>query len=240
MQSVLEDALAVVTRVPGLQLTVAGRTDAGVHARGQVAHFDIDRPRWAAVEASLIRRLAGVLPGDVRVHAATEAAPHFDARFAATWRRYQYRLTDAPWGVEPLRRRDVVASPRRLDEAAMDEAAQALLGVHDFAAFCRRREGATTVRGLQQLTVRRTENLVEIDVRADAFCHSMVRSLVGALMAVGEGRKPPQWPASLLSDTTRSSSVAVAPAHGLSLTEVGYPADADLAARALITRNRRE
>ncbi len=239
VQAVVEDALAVLTRQSVVQLTVAGRTDAGVHAHGQVAHLDLPQQTWLVVEPSLIRRLAGVLPADVRVRSAVAAPSGFDARFGALWRRYRYLLTDAPYGASPLRRHDVVAIPRRLDTAAMAHAANALLGEHDFAAFCRRREGATTVRGLQRLDVERQDDLVTVEARADAFCHSMVRSVVGALIAVGEGRRSVQWPSSLLSSTERSSAVAVAPAHGLTLEEVGYPPDDEVAARALLTRNRR-
>lgn len=239
VQDVLEEALAVITRLAAVTLTVAGRTDAGVHASGQVAHMDLPSQTWDALERSLVRRLAGVLPGDVRVHTAVVAPDAFHARFSASWRRYEYRLTDAPWGADPLRRRDVVAAPRRLEHTAMAQAAARMVGEHDFAAFCRRREGATTVRGLQQLDVRREANLIVVEARADAFCHSMVRSLVGALLAVGEGRRPVEWPASLLTEQSRSSSIAVAPAHGLTLCEVMYPRDDLLAARSLVTRNRR-
>jgi tRNA pseudouridine38-40 synthase len=231
VQGVLEAALCTVLRRAAVPLTVAGRTDAGVHATGQVAHCDLpDLPD------GLLRRLAGVLPADVRVRRVAVAPPDFDARFAASWRRYEYRIADAPWGVDPLRRRCVLAWPRPLDVHAMDTAARALLGLNDFAAFCRRRDGATTIRTLQQFEVIRVGEEIVATVVADAFCHSMVRSLVGALLAVGEGRRPVDWPASLLTHGRRADDVAVAAAHGLTLVEVGYPADADLAARAAQTR----
>ena len=118
----------------------------------------------------------------------------------------------------------------------MHRAGQRLLGLNDYAAFCRRREGASTVRRIQQLAVSRTGDLVEIQVQADAFCHSMVRSLVGALAAVGDGSRDDDWPHRLLSLGRRSDEVVVAPAHGLTLLAVGYPADAGLAARAAETR----
>ncbi len=238
MQAELEQALATVLRVP-VGLTVAGRTDAGVHATGQVAHCDVPGEVWSAARERLLRRLRGVLPPDVAVSSVTEAHPDFDARFAALARHYVYRLTDAPWGPPPLRRADVVGWPRELDADAMAAAARSLLGEHDFAAFCRRREGATTVRTLLALDVSRTGDLLVVAASADAFCHSMVRSLVGALVAVGEGRRPVSWPAGMLTRTERASEVPVAPAAGLTLVAVDYPADADLGARALVTRARR-
>jgi tRNA pseudouridine38-40 synthase len=240
VQGELEEALARVLRTP-VGLTVAGRTDAGVHATGQVAHADLPADRWAGTGPTLVRRLAGVLPADVRVRAVVPAAPGFDARFSAVWRRYAYRVVDDPAAADPLRRHDTLAWPRPLDLGALRAAGTLLEGEHDFAAFCKRREGATTVRGLQQLDWDRDPaGVLTATVRADAFCHSMVRSLVGALLAVGEGRRPVDWPASLLRLGARSSEVTVAPAHGLTLVEVGYPADPDLAARAEATRRRRD
>lgn len=225
-------------RVP-VALTVAGRTDAGVHATGQVAHCDMPRAVWEEQRDRLVRRLRGVLPADVTVRAVEQAHPDFDARFAALARHYVYRLTDAPWGPSPLRRTDVVGWPRTLDVAAMQDAAARLVGEHDFAAFCRRREGATTIRALLALDVVRDGDLVEIAASADAFCHSMVRSLVGALVAVGEGRRPLEWPAGLLGRTARANDVQVAPPGGLTLVQVDYPDDAGLGARARVTRARR-
>jgi tRNA pseudouridine38-40 synthase len=235
VQGELEAALCTLLRLPEVPLTVAGRTDAGVHATGQVAHADVpDLP------PDLVRRLAAVLPIDLRVRAVSQVPVEFDARFAALWRRYAYRITDAPWGAEPARRGQVLAWPRPLDAGAMSSAAHRLLGLHDFAAFCRRREGATTKRTLQRLDVTRDGDEITCTVGADAFCHSMVRSLVGALLAVGDGRRPAEWPASLLQLDRRADDVPVAPAHGLTLVEVGYPADAELAARAELTRARRD
>ena len=233
VQGVLEDALATVLRIPAVALTVAGRTDAGVHASGQVAHADVPRLPDR-------RRLAGLLPADVRVRDVRAAPAGFDARFSATRRRYEYRIVDDPASADPLRRRFVLAWPRPLDATAMADAATALVGLHDFAAFCRRREGATTVRALERLDVARDAGgELVCTVVADAFCHSMVRSLVGALLAVGEGRREPAWPAALLAREERASDVSVAPPHGLTLVEVGYPPDDELAARAETTRARR-
>ncbi|MGY2129913.1 tRNA pseudouridine(38-40) synthase TruA [Blastococcus sp. SYSU DS0617] len=238
VQGDLEQALSTVLRTP-VELTVAGRTDAGVHATGQVAHCDVPRALWDQHRDRLVRRLRGVLPADIAVPAVAEAHPDFDARFAALGRHYVYRLTDAPGGPPPLRRADTVAWPRALDAGAMAAAAALLLGEHDFAAFCRRREGATTIRTLLALQVTRVGELVTIEASADAFCHSMVRSLVGALTTVGEGRRPPHWPATLLARDERASEVPVAPAAGLTLVRVDYPPDDMLADRALLTRARR-
>ncbi|WP_138732916.1 tRNA pseudouridine(38-40) synthase TruA [Modestobacter excelsi] len=238
VQGELELGLATVLR-HDVDLTVAGRTDAGVHAVGQVAHADLPTELFAAHESRLLRRLRGVLPPDVAVTGARVVRPEFDARFAALARHYVYRLTDADSGPPPLRRADTAAWPRRLDASAMRVAAALLLGQHDFAAFCRRREGATTIRTLLDLDVRREDAVIEVRASADAFCHSMVRSLVGALIAVGEGRRPAGWPASLLTMTSRANDVPVAPAGGLTLVRVDYPPDDELAARSLVTRAKR-
>jgi tRNA pseudouridine38-40 synthase len=238
VQGDLEQALSMVLRVP-VDLTVAGRTDAGVHATGQVAHCDVPRSVWQEQQQRLVRRLRGVLPPDIAVPGVTEAHPDFDARFSALGRHYVYRLTDDPSGPPPLRRADTVGWPRTLDTDAMALAAGLLLGEHDFAAFCRRREGATTIRTLLALDVVRSGPLISVAASADAFCHSMVRSLVGALLAVGEGRRPPEWPAGLVTRTERAGDVPVAPAGGLTLIRVDYPADDELAARSLVTRARR-
>lgn len=235
VQGVLEDALATILRLPSVELTVAGRTDAGVHATGQVAHADVPE-----LPDGLLRRLAGVLPPDVRVRDVRAAPAGFDARFSALRRRYEYRIADQPGGADPLRRRFVLAWPRPLDVGLMAAAAGRLLGLHDFVAFCRRRDAATTVRSLERFTVDRAGDEVSCTVVADAFCHSMVRSLVGALLAVGDGRRTPDWPASLLTRDRRADEVTVAPAHGLTLVAVDYPADAELAARAEATRARRD
>ncbi len=236
VQSVLTDALATVLRTVEVRLVVAGRTDAGVHASGQVAHLDLPASVWEEHQPRLVRRLAGVLPPDVRVWSAVAVSADFDARFAALWRRYRYRISDADGGPDPLRRLDTVAWRRSLDAGAMAEAAEFLLGEHDFAAYCRARAGASTIRGLHQLAVVRDGALIELTVQADAFCHSMVRSLVGALAAVGEGLRPVSWPASLLALDHRSDNVTVAPPHGLTLLAVGYPSEDELAARTQLTR----
>ncbi|MEU4479756.1 tRNA pseudouridine(38-40) synthase TruA [Micromonospora sp. NPDC023966] len=222
-------------------LTVAGRTDAGVHATGQVCHLDLPTEVWRQHDGKLLRRLARLLPPDVRVRAMTEVPADFDARFSATFRRYEYRVTDAPWGAEPLRRTDTLAWPKPLDLAALNAAAAGLVGEHDFAAYCRRKENATTLREVTRLDWRRDpDGILVATVQADAFCQNMVRSLVGAMLVAGDGRRPVEWPAGLLSRRERSSEVTVAPAHGLTLVEVGYPADpAEYSRRADLTRRLR-
>lgn len=252
VQETLEQALSTVLRVPA-RLTVAGRTDAGVHARGQVAHVDVPRTAWAALpgradrtpQDALVARLAGVLgkggrprgASDVVVVRAAPAPTGFDARFSALWRRYAYRIADTVAARDPLRRADVLWHGRALDVAAMDEAGRRLQGEHDFAAYCKPREGATTIRTLHELRWERGDDgLVAATVRADAFCHSMVRALVGASLAVGEGRRPVDWPAQVLAAGRRDPSVTVVAAHGLTLEEVRYPSDDQLAARAAEAR----
>ena len=241
VQGEVEAALDTVLRTSGSALTVAGRTDTGVHARGQVAHVDLDEAAVVAAAgraaddplALLRRRLNGVLDADVRIRGVRRAPAGFDARFSAVWRRYAYRVADHACTLDPLVRGHVLGWPRALDVAAMDAAAQALLGEHDFAAFCKRREGATTIRTLLDLRWQRDSSGLAVGtVRADAFCHSMVRSLTGCLMAVGEGRRDAAWAVEVLAGRRRDPAVTVAPAHGLTLEEVGYPPEEQLAARA--------
>lgn len=247
VSGVLEDAFSTVFRVP-VRLFGAGRTDSGVHATGQVAHVDVPPcalrhayPRHARLGQAeflpLIRRLARFLPEDVRVRDIARAPAGFDARFSALRRHYVYRLSSAPHGVDPQESRYVTPWRRELDVAAMEAASQSLLGLHDFAAFCRHRPGATTIRELQRLDWARDGDFLMAYVSADAFCWSMVRSLIGALLAVGEGRREPRWTATLLAEPVRSSSFAAAPARGLTLIGVDYPPDDELAARIAVTRD---
>lgn len=248
VQGVLEEALGTVLRVDPPPVTVAGRTDAGVHARGQVCHVDVPVAAWRAVPgrsarpsgAALVRRLAGVLPPDVRVRSAEPAAEGFDARFSALWRRYAYRVADTSYGVDPLDRAFVLWHDRPLELAAMNAAAAGLLGTHDFAAYCRAREDASTVRTLRTFHWERAEGRLAVaTVEADAFCHNQVRAMVGALLAVGDGRRPVDWPARVLAARVRDSGVTVVAPHGLTLEEVGYPSAGRLAARAAQARQRR-
>ena len=246
---VIEDALSTVFRFP-VRVFGAVRTDSGVHATGQVAHADIPPVALALAHprrrrdgepefAPLVRRLGRFLPEDVRVRDITRAPTAFDARFSALRRHYAYRLSLAPYGVEPQQSRFVTPWPRPLNVDAMVESSRNLLGLHDFAAFCRHRPGATTIRELQRLDWVREGDLLTAFVSADAFCWSMVRSVVGALLAVGEGRREPQWCAELLTATQRSSDFAAAPARGLTLIGVDYPPDDQLAQRITVTRDLR-
>ncbi|KTR07777.1 pseudouridine synthase [Curtobacterium luteum] len=255
VQGALESALATVFTRWGEPpvLTVAGRTDAGVHATGQVAHLDLSGEQWAALRSKrgstgrspldgLVKRVNGIAApeGDVVVTRASVAPEGFDARFSPLWRRYQYRVADAGAPRDPRRRGHTTWHPTRLDPAAMERGALVLLGLHDFATFCKPREGATTIRTLQEFRWdREPDGTLVASLQADAFCHSMVRAMVGATIAVGEGRFGPDRLEELRTAQRRTSEFKVAPARGLTLTEVGYPADDELAARADQTRARR-
>lgn len=248
VQEVLEDNLSMILRHE-VELTVAGRTDAGVHAAGQVAHFDI--PASALEQRSidgdpvkLVRRLAKLLPEDVRVHDCQQAPEGFDARFSALERHYVYRITTHPRGALPTRARDTAVWPKAVDIEAMQQAAEQLVGLHDFAAFCKAKPHATTIRDLMSfewvdVSTPSEPQLYEARVGADAFCWSMVRSLVGCCLRVGEGSRGIDFASEMLALNSRSSHIPLAPAKGLSLVQVDYPADADLAARAAQTRDRR-
>ena len=249
VQGLLEDALAKQPpgkRVPR-SVVVAGRTDSGVHAAGQVVHFDVEpldpaQPGRLPVDADgipdlgrVVHRWNRILPPDVRVRSAQKAPLGFDARFSAMRRHYRYQVSDAPWGVDPLRRKDTLAWNRPLDVDVLNAAALELLGLNDFAAYCKPREGATTIRDLQSFTWTRVEeHLIVAEVTADAFCHSMVRSLVGTLLMAGDGRRRTGWPHEVLESEVRTT--AVAPPHGLSLQAIDYPPAEQLAARAEQTR----
>jgi tRNA pseudouridine38-40 synthase len=241
VQGVVQDAMALVLRLAdSVELTVAGRTDSGVHARGQVAHADVLTTDWAAAAGRALRRLNRLLPEDVRISSIGPAPPGFDARFSALSRRYSYRVCDDQAYADPLRRRDTLWHDARLDPGLMNEAAAACLGEHDFAAFCRRREGASTIRELLNLDWQRTEpGIVTGTFVADAFCHNMVRALTGALLAIGDGTRPVDWMTGVLAAEVRDPAVRVAPPHPLCLEQVTYPADSELATRAGLTRRMR-
>ncbi|MEJ3404415.1 tRNA pseudouridine(38-40) synthase TruA [Rathayibacter sp. YIM 133350] len=259
VQGEIERALATILHRFGAppSLVVAGRTDAGVHARGQVAHLDLsaeqcdallrptrgrNRSADADAGAALARRLNGILSqvGDIVINRGSIAPTGFDARFSAVWRRYEYRLADGGALRDPLRRADTTWYPGRLDGEAMDVAARSLTGLHDFAAYCKPREGATTIRTLQEFRwVRDESGVLCAHLQADAFCHSMVRALVGACVAVGEGKLDGTDLVRLRNAAERTSAFKVMPARGLTLVDVGYPEDARLAARAEQTRARR-
>lgn len=246
VQGELEDWTTRILRLDTpARLVCAGRTDTGVHARGQVAHVDLPAAAVDDDGTVLQRRLARVLPADLLVRSVRRAAPGFDARFGAVWRRYVYRLADAGTPLEPLLRHQVVALPVVLDLGRLEAAAPVLLGLRDFGAFCKRREGATTIRTLLELDARRvvhgpSAGVLELTVRADAFCHSMVRSLVGALVSVGSGHRDLAWLEAVTRAAARSSDVQVMPAHGLTLEEVGYPPEDQLLSRGREARTVRE
>lgn len=248
VQGLIEEKLSLVLRHP-VELSVAGRTDAGVHATGQVAHCDIpastlNQRSIGGEPAALVRRLRKLLDDDIRILAVSFAPPGFDARFSALRRHYRYRITTSPSGALPTRRVDTATWTRPVDLAAMNDAAAALIGLHDFAAFCRHKPHATTIRDLQEfywedVSTAAQPQCYEATVVADAFCWSMVRSLVGCCLAVGQGQRDVDFAAALLQTTERSSLIPVAPAHGLTLEQVDYPAAEYLATRAADTRARR-
>jgi tRNA pseudouridine38-40 synthase len=246
VQGELEGWIARILRLPEPpRMVCAGRTDAGVHARGQVAHLDLDPTVITDGGNDLARRLNQVLGGDCVVRRISVAPPGFDARFGAIWRRYVYRLSDAGRAPDPLYRYQIAQVPAEVDLSRLNQEAGTLLGLQDFGAFCRRREGASTIRTLLELTSRRIPSgpmtgVIECTVRADAFCHSMVRSLVGALVAVATGQRDHEWLASMTKRGVRDSTIMVMPAAGLTLEEVGYPADHELAARAFEARATRD
>ncbi len=238
----LEVALARVLRVDEPRTVVAGRTDTGVHALGQVCHIDIPAELWPG-DTACARRLNAVLPDDVRIWSATVAPEGFDARFSALYRRYEYLISDSGQH-DPRARQALLARRRRLDVAAMDQAAKVLVGEHDFSAFCKARPEASSVRTVLAAAVQRRPDprdpeLIVVGLTADAFCHSMVRSIVGALMAVGEGRLASSDIAAILARKQRTSRFATAPAHGLALVEVGYPPPMHLAEQAVRARRYR-
>ncbi|HWJ54265.1 MAG TPA: tRNA pseudouridine(38-40) synthase TruA [Propionibacteriaceae bacterium] len=243
VQGELETWLGRVIGSEPPRLVCAGRTDAGVHARGQVAHLDLD-PASIPDAAAAVRRLNRVLPVDLVVWRLTPAPVGFDARFSAVWRRYVYRLAEPSSPVHPLYRNQVTRLHRDLNLEQMNAAAGALVGLRDFGAFCRGREGGTAIRTLLDLRVMRVtagplQDVIECTVRADAFCHSMVRSLVGALVEVGSGRRDAGWLETVAAAAVRDPAIPVLAPGGLTLEEVGYPADAELAERARQARTLR-
>lgn len=248
VQQTVEEKLSMVLRHP-VELTVAGRTDAGVHASGQVAHLDTTRSALGQRSidgdpSKLVKRLAKLLPADVRVHACTEVPADFDARFSALRRRYVYRITTHPRGALPTRARDTATWFKPVDLELMQAAADQLVGLNDFVAFCKAKPHATTIRELlafewKDVSTPAEPELYEAHVTADAFCWSMVRSLVGCCLRVGEGSRGVDFAARMLREESRSSEIPLADAQGLSLVGVDYPDTDQLAARAEMTRGRR-
>ena len=237
VQGRLEEALTLITRQPA-QLTVAGRTDAGVHARGQVAHLDVPKEFWLSLSRGreesdeergerLRARLEGLagrgLNGALAIKQVRVVSRDFDARFSALSRTYRYLICDDPRAQDPCRL-DIArtSSPLRTDN--MQVAAQALCGEHDFLPFAKPREGATTVRTLHSFTISRPHpGIVQAMIRADAFCHSQVRFMMGALIEIGRGKYQPNWIGELLAAGVRDQRVPLADGRGLTLWEVAYP-----------------
>ena len=237
VQQSVEDAISTVAQAKA-ETIVAGRTDAGVHATGQVIHVDLPE---SLELTDLAYKLNRILDQDIRINQITIAPPAFHARFSALRRYYEYRILDENKVIPPLARFNTESWYRPLDVDVMNQASALLLGTHDYAAFCKFREGATTIRTLETYSWRRDNQGVLIaDVVADAFCYSMVRNLVGAIVCVADGRKDASWISTLLENKERVSDSLVFPARGLSLYKVDYPDDAELLERAAKTIARRE
>ena len=237
VQQSVEDAISTVAQAKA-ETIVAGRTDAGVHATGQVIHVDLPE---SLELTDLAYKLNRILDQDIRINQITIAPPAFHARFSALRRYYEYRILDENKVIPPLARFNTESWYRPLDVDVMNQASSLLLGTHDYAAFCKFREGATTIRTLETYSWRRDNQGVLIaDVVADAFCYSMVRNLVGAIVCVADGRKDASWISTLLENKERVSDSLVFPARGLSLYKVDYPDDAELLDRAAKTIARRE
>ena len=237
MQDLVEEAIARISRT-NIESIVAGRTDAGVHATGQVIHVDVPDAMFDRELNYLDLRfkLNRILDEDIRIMAISDAPAGFHARFSALRRYYSYKIIDNNDVVAPLSRYDVASWYRPLDVDAMNEASKLLLGHHDFAAFCKFKVGGTTIRTLEKYEWRRDDQgLLVADVVADAFCYSMVRNLVGAVVCVADGRQDPAWISSLLANRERVSDSLVFPARGLTLYKVDYPTDDQLLERARIT-----
>jgi tRNA pseudouridine38-40 synthase len=236
VQEEFEKAFSTVSRHQ-CESIVAGRTDAGVHATAQIIHVDVPE---GTDQIDLAFRLNRLLDTDLRVLEIEVAPEGFHARFSALRRHYKYQIVDSNKAVNPLDRYDRASWYRPLDLARLNEASALLLGEHDFAAFCKFREGATTIRTLETFQWERKEDgLLVAQVVADAFCYSMVRNLVGSAVCVAEGRFEPSWIAEMLANRQRISDSMVFPAEGLTLVQVDYPNDSQLLTRAALTIARR-
>lgn len=247
VQAAVETGLATIFRTP-IRVTVAGRTDAGVHAAQQVIHFDVPVSRWQKLpgntphrnpEDAMVTKLNGTLArenGAIRIRAARVVPAGFDARFSPLSRSYRYRITTEP---TPLTRHFTYYHRKPLNLEVMRAEISGLHGLYDFGSFCKPRPGATTIRTLQHFAVNEDDGVVIVRLAADAFCHHMVRALVGALLQVGDGTRPAGWLRDRLAEPVRDSHMLLAPAHGLILEAVDYPDEADVAARAAQTRAKR-
>jgi tRNA pseudouridine38-40 synthase len=241
IQDLVEEAVARISR-GDVESVVAGRTDAGVHATGQVIHIDLPDAVFAdgLTYRDLRYKLNRILDEDVRIMDISDAPEGFHARFSALRRIYTYKILDNNEVIAPLSRYDVAPWYRPLDVDLMNKASALVLGHHDFAAFCKFKEGGTTIRTLEKYQWHRdSEGLLIAEVVADAFCYSMVRNLVGAVVCVADGRKDPSWMAELLANKERVSDSLVFPARGLSLTRVEYPSNDELLDRARVTIGKR-
>ena len=237
LQDLVEEAISRISQT-NIDSIVAGRTDAGVHATGQVIHVDVPDAMFdrELTYIDLRYKLNRILDEDVRIMNVSDAPAGFHARFSALRRYYSYKILDNNDVIAPLSRHDVASWYRPLDAARMNEASALLLGHHDFAAFCKFKVGGTTLRTLEKYEWRRSdEGLLVADVVADAFCYSMVRNLVGAVVCVADGRQSPAWIEQLLANKERVSDSLVFPARGLTLYQVDYPSNDQLLERAKIT-----
>ena len=237
VQEEVEKALTTATQSK-IETIVAGRTDAGVHATGQVIHVDV--PETLNLD-DLSYKLNRMLDTDVRVMKVAAVDGPFNARFSALRRHYTYKILDGNQTIPPLDRLDVAGWYRDLDVDLMNQASALMLGSHDFAAYCKFREGSTTIRNLQRFHwIRDSAGLLIGDVVADSFCYSMVRNLVGAVVCVADGRFGPEWIEQTLANKVRISDSLVFPACGLSLRQVDYPTNDQLLEHAKVTIGKRD
>ncbi|CAN5142685.1 tRNA pseudouridine(38-40) synthase TruA [soil metagenome] len=223
VQGDLEAALQRLCAAP-VTTTCAGRTDRGVHALAQTVHADVAPDAGLLADLGRARQALDSMCGpEITVWRVRRVPSTFDARFSATQRRYRYRIADGV-ALSPLERHDTWhLGPPRLDAAAMGLGGQHLVGEHDYSSFCRRRAGERLVRRIDRLVVRRRRaGLVTVAVDGKAFCHQMVRSIVGCLVAVGRGDRPPEWVSEVLAARDRQAVGRVAPPHGLTLVGVTY------------------
>lgn len=249
VQDAVETGLATIFRHP-VRVTVAGRTDAGVHAANQVIHFDIAQERWQKLsgnkplrqpEEAIVTKLNGVLArrsDAIRIHSARVVPPEFDARFSPISRRYRYRISNGL--LDPLTRHFTYHHRQPLNIGTMAAEIEGLSGLFDFGSFCKPRPGATTIRNLHVFAVEATDDLITVWIAADAFCHHMVRALIGALLQVGDGSRAQGWLRERLDQPVRDSHMSIAPARGLILDEVLYPTDDEVGQRARQTRAKRD
>jgi tRNA pseudouridine38-40 synthase len=247
VQQSLLDALTLVfgESTNDFSMRVAGRTDAGVHAYAQVAHIDVSAAQIKRLgrTKSIAFRLNSILDRDIRIHSFEIAPPGFHARFSATFRRYRFRIADGPVTKDPLQGRYTLWLAHELDLDLMRDGAKEFIGLHDFNSFCKARAGATTIRNMKSIKITRNPDLggvIEIELIADAFCHNMVRAIVGGLIAVAQGSAEKSEITHVLKVAQKRAPFKVATPEGLTLVEIGYPADDKLEEQAAITRKKRQ